>query len=89
MTERQARKLIKAHERALTAGKKGYETANDLLEQIVKGGLKPGSTVNLGDGAIAILVDKFASKNRIGAGLGVNRFEIEINRAAKATEALA
>ena len=87
MTKRETRRLarqILKQQRALEIGKAGYKRAEQLLEEIIVH-LKPGEAIDLGDGSTAQLVDKFACKNRIGAGLGVNRYEIETKRAAEFT----
>jgi hypothetical protein len=70
---------VKRYLRAREAGKAGYEQADQLLEELVQT-LKPGETVQLGNQEAAQLIDKFAAKNRIGAGLGVNRYEIKVSR---------
>jgi len=76
-----------AQQRALEAGKAGYERANVLLEEIV-GLVKPGETITLPDGSTGQLVDKFEKKNRIGTGMGVNRYEIEVSRAKDISDRL-
>ena len=71
---------IQAYLRALAAGKAGYKKADQRLEGLIQK-MKPGQAVELPGGQTAELIDKFAVKNRIGAGLGVNRYEIEVSRA--------
>lgn len=78
---------IQSYLRALEAGKAGYGKANELLEALVNE-MKPGQIIALEGNQTAQLVDKFAEKNRIGAGLGVNRYEIEVSRAADVTAKL-
>jgi hypothetical protein len=82
-------KKIQKQVKALEAGKEAYARANELLEEIiVVEGWKPGEAIALTDGTTAELVDKFATKNRIGTGMGVNRYEIECSRAKDITAKL-
>ena len=78
---------IRAYLRALEAGKAGYARANELLESLTAA-MIPGLEIRLSATETAVLQDKFAVKNRIGAGLGVNRYEIEVSRVSDVTSKL-
>lgn len=81
-----------AQQRALEAGKAGYKRADELLDELeadMKSGIiKLNKPVDLGNGQTAVLSDKFAEKSRVGAGLSVRRYEVEISRAADVTAKL-
>ena len=76
---------IAAQVKAKEAGKEAYQRSDELLEELIVAGWRPGSPVKLKDGTTAELLDKFALKNRIGTGMGVNRYEIECSRAKDVT----
>lgn len=80
-------KKIQAYLRAKEAGKAGYKKADTLLEELIPL-MKQHGPVPLNEKQAATLIDKFAEKNRIGAGLGVNRYEIEVDRVADLTSKL-
>ncbi len=60
-------------------GKSAYAEADRLLEEILKK-MVPGDIVELGDGAVASLVDNFAVKNKSWKPCGINRFEVKVSR---------
>lgn len=78
---------IRAQQRALEAGKAGYKQADTYLDELQEE-LKVDVPVDIGNGEYGILRDKFAGKTRIGAGLSVRRYEIEITRAQDVAETL-
>jgi len=65
--------------RAKDTGKAAYAESDRLLDEIIKT-LKPGERVDLGEGAIAELVDNFAVKNKSWKPCGISRFEIKVSR---------
>lgn len=87
MTKKALAQKIAAQLKALEAGKEAYARANELLEELLPN-WKTGDPVKLADGTTAELIDKFATKNRIGTGMGVNRYEIECSRAKDVTAKL-
>jgi hypothetical protein len=76
---------ILAQQRALEAGKAGYKRSDELLEELeadMKAGrIRLGESIALGDGTVGRLLDRFAEKSKVGAGLSVRRYEVEISRA--------
>jgi hypothetical protein len=87
MKDPEIKKRIRRYLKALETGKAGYKMANDLLEELI-GELRVGENVALDRNQVAQLVDKFAVTNRVGAGLGVNRYEIQVSRASNITKKL-
>ena len=87
MTKKALAAKIAAQVKALEAGKEAYSRANELLEELLTE-WKCGDPMKLADGSTAELIDKFATKNRIGTGMGVNRYEIEVSRAKDVTAKL-
>jgi hypothetical protein len=80
---------IKRYTRALEAGKRAYKRKDELLEEIVQEmKAREIQELELSANQKATLVDKFAEKNRIGVGQGVNRYEIELNKVADVTAKL-
>lgn len=79
-------------QRALEAGKAGYKRSDELLEELeaeVKvGRLELDHPVPLGNGQVGRLIDRFAEKSKVGAGLSVRRYEVEITRADDLTRKL-
>lgn len=72
-------KLIAEHAAKLAEGKKAYEVARELEEQIIPVMRKlRGADLKLADGRTAVLVDQFAKKNTVWKPAGVQRFVIEL-----------
>jgi hypothetical protein len=61
-------------------GKAAYKEADELLEQVLER-LKPGESVELGEGQRATVIDNFANKNKVFRAHGISRFELEVTRA--------
>lgn len=69
---------IRAHMRALEAGKKEYKRADALLEEILEK-MKVGEEVKVGDrGQRAKLKDNFEDKNTVYRAHGIRRYELEL-----------
>ncbi len=79
LTEEECRKKIESLLRAKDRGKKGYQTADDLLEQLLAGGLAVGKSIPLSAGRSAELIDQFATKNKVFKPTGIGRFEIKVS----------
>jgi hypothetical protein len=78
--------LFLDQQRALEAGKAGYQRADFLLElleaEMQAGRLKVGAPIDLGNGQTGVFRDKFAEKSTTSTGMKVRRYEVEISRAA-------
>jgi hypothetical protein len=71
--------LVQEHLEALADGKAGYETADDLMDEIELE-VTPGEIVEVRHGELKgryRLTDKFESKHKIFAGRYIRRFEFE------------
>ena len=68
---------IDGEQRARETGKAGYKEADVRLEQLTKA-MVPGQWYSLPGNRRARLRDKFEKTNRIGTGMGVNRYELEV-----------
>jgi hypothetical protein len=72
-----------AQDSSLGAGKTGYKLADEHLDALVEemrfGRVKVGEPVDLGNGKVGRLVDKFAEKDSTSTGMKVRRFEVVIS----------
>jgi hypothetical protein len=71
------RKLLAARDE----GKAAYSRADELLDELVAGGLKPDRDIPLPGGRVARLVDQFKAKNKVFKPTGISRFEIQVSHA--------
>jgi len=74
-----------AQQRALEAGKAGYKKADQLVDELVAeaeaGRIEVGAPIDLGNGLVGRLIDKFEGKNKVGYGGAARRYDVEISRA--------
>jgi hypothetical protein len=71
------KKLIVRQQRAIAAGKKGYKLSDTLTDQLSLH-LAEGRAVEMGNGRVARLKDKFLTATRVGYGGAVRRYEVEV-----------
>jgi hypothetical protein len=92
MTKRKIAATFLRQQRALEVGKAGYKESDECLEQLeaeLKAGrIMEGEAFPLGNGQIARLNDRFKDKSKVGAGLSVRRYEVEIETATDITNKL-
>jgi hypothetical protein len=79
LSEEECKKKIESLLRAKDKGKSGYATADALLEELLEGGLTPGRVIKLAGGRQAVIVDQFATKNKVFKPAGINRFDLKIS----------
>jgi len=79
--------LVLAMLRAKEVGKAGYAKADELLEKILQTS-KVGDVIDIGGGQQAVIVDNFATKNKVWKPTGITRFDVKIERAANITSQL-
>ncbi len=70
-----ARKLLAARDR----GKEAYAEADTHLDTLISQ-MKPGETIDLGNGETAELHDQFSDRNVVWKPAGVRRFDIKTSR---------
>lgn len=68
---------MRAHLRARELGKRHYERADRLLEEILCE-VDCGRHVKLGDNKVAVVVDNFAEKNKVYRAHGIARYEVHL-----------
>ena len=73
-------KLVSRHVLALQSGKKGYKTADALLD-VIESHLKPGDVVEVTEGKLSgkkfKFSDKFSDRSRLNVGMNARRYELE------------
>jgi len=79
-----AKKMLD-QQRALEAGKLSYKMSDQILDEleqeVAAGNLKLDDAIDLGNGQVGRLVDRFAEKNKVGYGGACRRFEVKVSRA--------
>lgn len=68
---------IQAMLAAKDAGRRQYQKAAAINAELCRL-MKPGEEIDLGNGQIAVMVDRFADTNRVTAVTYASRLEIEI-----------
>lgn len=68
---------IKAMLAAKQRGRKEYAAAGELEREVMQK-MEPGEEIDIGNGMIATLVDKFEGKDRIMQPCYVGRFELQV-----------
>lgn len=71
--------LVRQRMAALDQGKAGYARADALFDQI-RDAVSVGESIDLGNGQTAVVVDQFATKNKVWKPCGVSRFDIEVTQ---------
>jgi hypothetical protein len=73
------RAKVRAHVKARERGKVEYKRADEMLEELLALGMKPGEEVKFDTtGRKALLKDNFAKGNTAYRAHGIRRFEIEV-----------
>jgi hypothetical protein len=68
---------IRKYLRTVEAGKKAYQRAETLLDEIVAG-MKVGQEMAIGGGRKVVLKDLYAEKNRVYRAHGITRYEVAL-----------
>lgn len=70
-------KLIREMLAERDAGSRHYREAERLLD-VIAAKMQVGDQIDLGGGRVAVMVDNFATKNKVWKSVGVARLELEI-----------
>jgi len=80
--------IAEQHLRALETGKAAYKAADAAMDSLIAAGAQPGEPIRLPSGVTVVVVDQFASKNKVSSGLSVRRYILEEQRARDITSKL-